>query len=297
MAAISASKLVGMGQKNEADDMAVKAMREVLSQSSLGMEVVIGEGEMDEAPMLYIGEKFGKGDILFDIAVDPLEGTNLCANNMPNSLTTIAIGERGSLLKAPDCYMKKIASGFVLSEDVLHIDLSVEENIKNLAKYRKKQIDEITVIMLDRERHKEDIKKIRSLGARVKLISDGDIFGCLATTHFSYQADLYLGMGGAPEGVLAACALKASGGFMMGKLIFENKNQEERAVQYGIKNPSKVLTMKDMVNGNCLFAISGVTDGDFLRGVKQEGGFCKVETMLFRYIEGKATVSKITDFI
>ena len=168
MAALSASKLVGMGQKNEADDMAVKAMRDVLSNSSFGMEVVIGEGEMDEAPMLYIGEQFGKGEMLFDIAVDPLEGTNLCANNMPNSLTTIAIGERGSFLKAPDCYMNKIASGFVSSEGVLHIDASVEENIKNLAQYRKKQIDEITVIMLDRERNKEDIKKIRSLQDIVK---------------------------------------------------------------------------------------------------------------------------------
>lgn len=297
MGAISASKLIGMGKKNEADDLAVNAMREVLNQSEIGMEVVIGEGEMDEAPMLFIGEKFGSGEPLFDIAVDPLEGTNLCANNMPNSLTTIAISEKGGFLKAPDCYMQKIASGLVKQDGILHIDAPVKENITNLSKYLKKDISDITVIMLDRQRHKEDMEKIRSMGARVKLISDGDIYGVVATTSFANEADLYLGSGGAPEGVLSACALKVCGGFMMGRLMFENKTQEERAIKYGIHNPHQILHLKDMVSKDCIFAISGVTNGNLLKGVTQANGFTCIETLLFSYVDGKPSISKITNFI
>lgn len=296
-AAISCSKLIGMGQKNEADDLAVKAMRSILQSSEVGMEVVIGEGEMDEAPMLYIGEQFGKGEILFDIAVDPLEGTNLCANNIPNSITTIAIGAKGTLLKAPDCYMEKIASGLVHEEGVLHIENTIEENIQNLAKYLKKDISEIVVIMLERERHKEKITKIRALGAKVKLISDGDIYGVLATTKLFNQADLYIGSGGAPEGILAACAIKTCKGFMMGKLILEDSSMEKRMNDFGIKNPSAVLTLNEMVKGDCIFVASGVTDGNILEGVKKEKECTKVESIIFKSIEGKNEISKITDFI
>jgi fructose-1,6-bisphosphatase II / sedoheptulose-1,7-bisphosphatase len=298
-AAISASSLVGYGKKNEADELAVKEMRNVLRSSSLGMEVVIGEGEMDEAPMLYIGEQFGEGNILLDIAVDPLEGTNLCAKNMPNSITTIAVSEKGGFLKAPDCYMQKIASGKVKEAGVLDIDFSVKQNIQNLAKYLKKDVSDIEVVMLERERHKHTIDEIRSLGARVSLISDGDIYGIIKTTPFGDGGDLYLGDGGAPEGVLASTIIKACGGFMMGRLKYENEEQKKRAIAYGILDPNKALHLNDLVKGDTIFVASGVTNGNMLQGVQlcKNTGMIKIESIVFKSIQGKTMVQKITSFL
>lgn len=297
-AAIYSSKLIGCGKKNEADFLAVKGMQEVLKQSSYKLEVVIGEGEMDEAPMLFIGEKFGKIEPKFEIAADPLEGTNLCANNMPNSITTLAVAEENSFLKAPDCYMQKIASGKVHKKGVLDINFSVKKNITNLAEYLNKNVSEIQVIMLDRKRHEKTIAEIRSLGAKVNLISDGDINAIIQTTNFGNGADLYLGEGGAPEGVLAASIIKACNGFMMGKLKFENEEQKKRAISYGLTNPDEVLTLNKLVKGNTIFVASGVTNGDLLKGVQlcKKTNLMKVESIIFASIKNKTNIIKITNY-
>lgn len=298
MAALSAFKLNGMGRKNDADKLAVDAMRKVLQTSSMGIKVVIGEGEMDEAPMLFIGEELGQGEMLFDLAVDPLEGTNLCANNMPNAITSIAISEKSGILAAPDCYMEKIASGKVKEDGVINVETPLKENLKNLAKYLKKDISDLNITMLDRPRHKERIAEIRSLGAKVSLISDGDIYGIIATTGFGNGADLYLGSGGAPEGVLAAAAIKACGGQMSGKLLFETEEQRSRAVKYGISNPDKPLSLNEMIKGNCIFAASGVTNGEMLKAPTFCGktNFWKVETIVFSFINNVPSVQKILHF-
>ena len=298
-AAIATKKLVGMGLKNEADGLAVKAMRDALNASNFGIKVVIGEGEMDEAPMLFIGEKLGKGKHGFDLAVDPLEGTNLCANNMPNSITAIAISEADGFLKAPDCYMEKIASGRVKEDGVLNIEAGIKENLKNLASYLKKPISDLEVVLLARPRHQETIAKIREAGAKVNLISDGDIYGIIATTAFGNGADLYVGMGGAPEGVLAAAALNACGGFMQGRLVFEAAEQRKRAIEYGLKQPEKILNLKDMVSKNSIFVVSGVTNGEMLKAPKmcKKTGFLMVESMVFSSISKKGYVQKITNYL
>lgn len=295
-AAILSSSLIGMGRKNDADYMAVRGMKEVLIQSSIGMEVVIGEGEMDEAPMLFVGERLGAGEIMCDIAVDPLEGTNLCADNKPNSMTTIAVGEKGSLLKSPDCYMEKIASGTVFEDGVIHIDATMKENLKNISIYKKKSISELNVILLERERNKEKVAEIRALGARVSLIPDGDIFGILNTTTFGSSLDLYCGSGGAPEGVLAACALKAVNGRMMGRLILETEDQKTRALSYGIK-AGEILTLNDMVKSNVIFALSGVTKGELVNGIVMKNGFQVVESLIFSYIDGVASIVKMQNSV
>jgi fructose-1,6-bisphosphatase class II len=300
-AAIAASKLIGTGKKNEADALAVNAMREIFNKSQYGIQVVIGEGEMDKAPMLYIGEKLGinKEKIVFDLAVDPLEGTNLCANNMPNSITAIAISDKGNLLAAPDCYMQKIASGKVFEKGVIHIESSIKENLNNLSLYLKKDITDLNVVILDRERHFDKIKEVRNLGAKVSLISDGDIYGIIATTHFGNGADLYLGSGGAPEGVLAAVAIKAVGGQMMGKLELESETQKQRAINYGIKNPSSILDLEDMVKGNAIFIASGITNGEMLKGIKvcKKTGNTICETIVFNAISNFFSVKKITHYL
>lgn len=298
-AAIASSRLKGSGKKEAADELAVNAMREIFNTSEIGIEVVIGEGEMDEAPMLFIGERLGMGDVKLDLAVDPLEGTNSCANNAPNSMTTAAIGERGSFLKAPDCYMEKIASGTVFHNDVLHIEASIKENLRNLALYKKKSVSDIMVIMLDRERHAQRIAEIRDIGAKVCLIPDGDIYGIIATTVFGNGADLYLGSGGAPEGVLAAAAIKASGGTMMGRLLFETESQRNRAIEYGLKDPEKVLYLEDLIKSNVVFVMSGVTNGDLLKGVSicKKTGLLKCKSMIFSFIEGQKNVKKITNYL
>lgn len=251
-AAINAYHFIGTGLKNDADAAAVKGMREVLSQTNFRGKVVIGEGEKDEAPMLYIGEELGTGNVVeFDIAVDPLEGTNLCANDLPNSLTTLAIAPKGSLLAAPEFYMEKLAAAEVYEDGVISLSKTIEENVKALAKYKQKKISEIVVTMLDRPRHKDAISRIRKTSAKVALISDGDIYGVLSTHEMFGESDMYYGQGGAPEGVLSAVAIKAMGGFMEGRIVKE-----------GEKTP--ILKLNDMVKQNGIFVATGVTGKGFL---------------------------------
>ncbi len=256
-AAINAFAFIGTGLKNEADGAAVKGMRDVLNKVDFRGRVVIGEGEKDKAPMLYRGEELGKCSVVeFDIAVDPLEGTNLCADDLPNSLTTLAIAPKGSLLDAQEFYMEKLAAAEVFDNDVLSLDNSIEENIANLSQYKDKKISEIVVTVLDRPRHKDLISRIRNFGAKVALISDGDIYGVLSTHEMFGTSDLYAGQGGAPEGVLSAVAIKALGGFMEGRIITEGKN-----------NPT--LSIDDMVKTNGVFVATGVTGKGFLERVEE----------------------------
>ncbi|MDO5044989.1 MAG: class II fructose-bisphosphatase, partial [Coriobacteriia bacterium] len=248
-AAIAASKWRGLGKKNDADQAAVEAMRNAFNEMDFSGRIVIGEGERDEAPMLYIGEELGRGGIEIDIAVDPLEGTNLCAHNQPNALTTLALAPKGALLYAPDTYMNKIAAG-PLAKGKIHIDKSVAENIQAVASAYNKPVSEVNVCVLDRERHEQIIKEVREAGARVRLISDGDVFGAIATALDGTGIDLYLGAGGAPEGVLAACGLKAIGGVFMGRFQFRNEDEIKRAKETSGVDIDGVLTMDDLVRSD-----------------------------------------------
>jgi len=259
-AAINAFAFIGTGLKNDADAAAVKGMRDVLNKTNFRGKVVIGEGEKDEAPMLFIGEELGTGSVVeFDIAVDPLEGTNLCANDLPNSLTTIAIAPKGSLLKSSEFYMEKLAAAQVYDEGILSLGKSIEENIKNLAQYKEKKVSEVVVAVLDRPRHKELIAKIRATGAKVALLSDGDIFGVLSTHEMFGESDLYAGQGGSPEGILSAVAIKNLGGFMEGRIVKD-----------GEKFP--ILKLNDMVKTYGVFVATGVTGKGFLSRVEELGG-------------------------
>lgn len=256
-AAINAYKFIGTGLKNEADAAAVKGMRDILNKANFRGKVIIGEGEKDKAPMLYVGEELGTGkELEFDIAVDPLEGTNLCANDLPNSITTLAIAPKGSLLSASEFYMEKLAAAEVFEDDVICLSKTIEENIQNIAEYKDKKISEIVVTMLDRPRHKDMISKIRKIGAKVSLISDGDIYGILSTHQMFGDADLYFGQGGAPEGILSAVAIRNLGGFMQGKIVNENKK-------------NKILNIEDMVQHDGIFVATGVTGKGFLERVEE----------------------------
>ncbi len=266
-AALAASRWIGRGKKNEADGAAVAAMRKAFDQVAINGTVVIGEGEMDEAPMLYIGEKVGMGGPAMDIAVDPLEGTSITAKGGPNAIATIALAEQGNFLHAPDIYMEKIAVGGGLPEGVVSLDAPVQENLKNLALAKKIDISEIMVCMLDRERHAELIAKCRAAGARITLIGDGDVAGVNAVAQPETGIDIYMGSGGAPEGVLSAAALRCIGGQMQGRLLFENEDQLARARTMGITDPRKVYTVTEMAKGDVMFAATGVTGGPMLRGV------------------------------
>lgn len=268
-AAIAASDWVGRGQKESADQAAVTAMRDAFNQLDFSGKIVIGEGERDEAPMLYIGEEVGKGGERYDIAVDPIEGTNPCAYNQQNSMTTIACAPEGTLLYAPDTYMKKIAVGSRCAGKV-HIDKTVKENVQAVAEALNKDISEVVVCILDRERHQDIIAEVREAGARVSLIGDGDVFGALATAMPNSPIDMYLGTGGAPEGVLACTALKAVGGFFMGRFEFRNDEERARAEQTAQVDLDGVLTMDMLVNSNDAFFVAcGITDGDMVAGVKK----------------------------
>ncbi len=271
-AAIACSSWVGRGKKDDADQAAVTAMRNFLNAMSIEGTVVIGEGERDKAPMLYIGEKVGAGNgPSVDIALDPLEGTNLCAYASPNSLTVIAFAHRGNFLHAPDVYMDKIAVGNELPKGVVDLDNSVKTNLTNLAKAKKCDISDLTTIILERDRHKKLISDVRQLGARINLISDGDVAGIIATAvPKNPSADIYFGTGGAPEGVLAAAALQATGGQMQGRLIFHNEEQKARAKTMGISDLNKKYQSYEMAKGDVMFAATGVTDGFMLNGVKKQ---------------------------
>jgi len=272
-AALAASAWVGKGDKNAADGAAVEAMRRAFDSVAIHGTVVIGEGEMDEAPMLYIGEKVGLyaksgNGLLADIAVDPLEGTTLTAKGGPNAMAVVALANRGGFLHAPDCYMDKIAIGPGYPEGVVDIDRSPEENLAALAKAKGVSIGELTVCVLDRDRHKDIIRSCRAAGARLMLIPDGDVFGVVACAQPETGVDMYLGSGGAPEGVLAAAALRCTGGQMQGRLIFEEEAQLVRAKEMGIEDPGKKYEMEDMASGDVMFAATGVTTGPMLRGVR-----------------------------
>ena len=268
-AAIAASRWIGRGDKNAADGAAVDAMRKAFDTVAITGTVVIGEGEMDEAPMLYIGEKIGLGGPLVDIAVDPLEGTSVTAKGGPNAIATLALAEHGGFLHAPDIYMDKIAIGPGLPEGVVSLDASVETNLRELARAKKCEINDLMVCILDRDRHKAIIKACRAAGARIMLLGDGDVAGVIAVSEPETGVDIYLGSGGAPEGVLAAAALRCIGGQLQGRLLFENDEQVTRARNMGVTDPNRIYTTADMAQGDVMFAATGVTGGPMLRGVRR----------------------------
>lgn len=285
-AALAASRWMGLGNKNEADGAAVTAMRRAFDTVEISGTVVIGEGEMDEAPMLYIGEKVGSGGPAMDIAVDPLEGTNLCAKGGPNALAVIALAEHGKFLHAPDIYMDKIAVGGGLPPGVVDLDASIEDNLRNLAHAKNCDISDLVACLLDRERHEEKIARIRALGARIMLISDGDVAGVMATTQPESGVDIFFGIGGAPEGVLAAAALRCVGGQMQGRLVFENEEQIARSRDMGIADPHRKFELLELAAGDVLFAATGVTSGAMLRGVRRFGHGAVTHSVVMRSKSG-----------
>ncbi len=282
-AALASAKLIGRGDEKAADQAAVNAMREQLNKLDIQGVVVIGEGERDEAPMLYIGEEVGRGSgPAVDIALDPLEGTTLTAKDMPNALTVIAMGPRGSMLHAPDVYMDKLAIGPGYREGVVTMDMSPSERVNALASAKGCSTEDITVCVLDRPRHEETISEIRGTGAAVRLITDGDVAGVIHCAEPGTGIDMYMGSGGAPEGVLAAAALKCMGGQMYGKLLFRNDDERGRASKAGITNFDRVYTRDDLVTSDVIFAATGVTDGSIVSGIKREVGYLTAETILMR---------------
>ena len=273
-AALASSRLMGRGDEKAADQAAVDAMRRSLNGLAIDGVVVIGEGERDEAPMLYIGEKVGAGGPRVDIALDPLEGTTITAKGGNNALSVVAMAEEGGFLNAPDVYMDKIAVGGGLPDGVVDLDAKPEENLKNLAKARRVEVPDIVACILDRPRHAELIARVRAAGARIMLISDGDVSGVISTARVGSGVDIYMGTGGAPEGVLAAAALRCIGGQMQGRLIFRNDDERGRGLSWGISDLNRKYDMMDMAKGDVMFAATGVTDGTMLRGVRrfQDGG-------------------------
>jgi len=271
-AAISASRLIGRGDEKAADAAAVEGMRDALNQLAFDGTVVIGEGERDEAPMLYIGEKVGSAQGTgpkIDIALDPLEGTTITAKAGPNALAVLAIAEEGGLLNAPDVYMDKLAIGPGYPEGTIDLNKSVTENVRSLAKAKGVEPHEIITCVLDRPRHEAIIRELRSLGCGVVLIPDGDVAGVIATTNPDTTIDMYMGSGGAPEGVLAAAALRCVGGQFQGRLLFRNDDERGRARRWGIEDLDRVYYLNDLARGDVIFAATGVTDGSLLKGVKR----------------------------
>nr|WP_204602096.1 class II fructose-bisphosphatase [Paremcibacter congregatus] len=284
-AAVSAAKLVGMGDEKAADAAAVDAMRTALNKMDIQGRVVIGEGERDEAPMLFIGEEVGSGKgPKVDIALDPLEGTTIAAKSMQNSLAVIALSEEGEMLNAPDVYMDKIAVGPGLPLGVVDLDRTPTENIRAVAEAKGRSVSDILVCVLDRPRHAALITEIRAAGARVKLIGDGDVAGVIDTTNPATSVDLYIGSGGAPEGVLAAAALRCLGGQIQGRLTFRNDDERARAAKWGIEDLDRKYSTEDMASGDVIFAASGVTDGYLLRGVHltPDGSGYETESVVMR---------------
>jgi fructose-1,6-bisphosphatase II / sedoheptulose-1,7-bisphosphatase len=283
-AAMASARLIGRGDEKAADQAAVNAMRDQLNRLDIKGTVVIGEGERDEAPMLYIGEEVGSGTgPEVDIALDPLEGTTLTAKDMPNALTVIAMAPRGTLLHAPDVYMDKLAIGPGFRRGVVTLDMSPSERVSALATAKGCSTEDITVCVLERPRHEDMIAEIRTTGAAIRLITDGDVAGVIHCAEPDRTGiDMYMGSGGAPEGVLAAAALKCMGGQMFGKLLFRNDDEKGRAQKAGIANLNRVYTRDDMVTSDVIFAATGVTDGSILPGIRREPGFLTAETLLMR---------------
>ncbi|WP_407051947.1 class II fructose-bisphosphatase [Methyloraptor flagellatus] len=287
-AAVAAARLRGRGDEMAADQAAVDAMRQELNHLPIDGTVVIGEGERDEAPMLYIGEKVGTGKgPAVDIALDPLEGTTICAKNLPNSIAVIALAEAGSLLNAPDVYMDKIAIGPGFPAGIVDLDAPPADNIRAVAAAKGVPVGEITACILDRPRHAKLIEDVRATGASIRLIGDGDVAGVIHTTEPTETGiDIYLGIGGAPEGVLAAAALRCIGGQMQGRLILDRPEKIERAARMGIKDPRKKYGLEEMAKGDVLFAATGVTDGNFLQGVKFGRNSITTNTVVMRSSTG-----------
>ena len=287
-AAVSAARLSGRGNEKAADQAAVDAMRRELNKLPIDGTIVIGEGERDEAPMLFIGETVGnKHGPRVDIAVDPLEGTTLCAKNIPGAIATMAMAEGGTLLNAPDVYMEKIAIGPGYPIGLVDLDVPAEENIRRLAEAKGVQPSDITALILDRPRHADLIASVRKVGAAVRLITAGDVAGVIHTADPADTGiDIYIGVGGAPEGVLAAAALRCIAGQMQCRLVLDTQEKRERAAKMGIKDPRKKYEIADMVQGDCLFAATGVTDGALLDGVRFRKNVIETETVVMRSVTG-----------
>jgi fructose-1,6-bisphosphatase II / sedoheptulose-1,7-bisphosphatase len=294
-AAIAASKLIGRGDEKAADHAAVEAMRAALNELPMDGTVVIGEGERDEAPMLFIGERVGSAQgsgPKIDIALDPLEGTTITAKAGPNALAVLAIAEQGCLLNAPDVYMEKLAIGPGYPEGTIDLARAPADNIRSVAKAKGVEPSEINVCVLDRPRHAELIAELRGLGCGIQLIPDGDVAGVIATTNPETGIDVYMGTGGAPEGVLAASALRCVGGQIHGRLLFRNDDETARARRWGIDDLDRIYAIDDMARGDCIFAATGVTDGSLLRGVHRRNTCVTTESIVMRASSG--TVRRVT---
>ncbi len=286
-AALAASRQMGRGDEKAADQVAVDAMRTALNSLSIKGTVVIGEGERDEAPMLYIGEQVGLGEgPEIDIALDPLEGTTITAKGLTNALAVVAMAEHGGFLNAPDVYMDKIAVGGGLPDNVVDLDQTPEKNLQSLAKAKNVDVSDLVVCILDRPRHEELIAKVREAQARIMLISDGDISGVIATSEEASGVDIYIGSGGSPEGVLAAAALRCIGGQMQGRLLFRNDDERGRARNWGIDDLDKKYTMEDLAHGDVMFAATGVTSGTMLKGVRRFSGGAMTHSLVMRSRSG-----------
>jgi fructose-1,6-bisphosphatase II / sedoheptulose-1,7-bisphosphatase len=290
-AALAASKLMGRGDEKAADQAAVDAMRRALNGLAIDGTVVIGEGERDEAPMLFIGEDVGAGGPKIDIALDPLEGTTLTAKGGPNALAVVAMAGQGGFLNAPDVYMDKIAVGGGLPEGLIDIEAEPADNLRKLADAKSVGVEDLVACILDRPRHSELIGKVRDAGARIMLISDGDVSGVIATTLAESGVDIYFGQGGAPEGVLAAAALRCIGGQMQGRLVFRNDDEVARARRWNIDDLDRIYSMNELAGGDVMFAATGVTDGSMLDGVRRFHGGARTHSIIMRSKTG--TVRKI----
>lgn len=298
-AALAASKLVGRGDKDGADQAAVDAMRDALNSLNIQGRVVIGEGERDEAPMLYIGEEVGTGHgPKIDIALDPLEGTDITAKGGPNALAVIAMTDEGGFLNAPDTYMQKLAVGKGIDPKILDLDAPIGDILQKVAKEKGGRIEDLTVCILDRPRHEDIIAGVRKAGARINLIQDGDVSAVMATSDPDTGIDVYVGTGGAPEGVLAAAALQCIGGAMLGRLVFRNDDEKARADKWGITDLNKIYTTDDLARGdNVMFACTGVTDGTILRGVRRYAGGAKTSSLVLRSKSGtQRRIEAVHDF-
>jgi fructose-1,6-bisphosphatase II len=283
-AALASARLMGRGDQHGADQAAVEAMRRAFNDLSVRGEVVIGEGERDQAPMLYIGEKvgrWGESDLQVEIAVDPLEGTTLCATGAPNALSVVAMGEKGRLLRAPDTYMEKIAVG-PSARGAIDLRLSASDNLRRVADALGRYLEDLTVVVLDRPRHERLVREVREAGARVKLIRDGDVAGALATCFPDSGVDVLMGVGGAPEGVISAAAIRCVGGDLQARLQFRSDAERERARAMGVKDLDKVMSAEELAGGNVMFAATGVTSGDFLRGVRFTGDGARSHSIVMR---------------
>ena len=297
-AAISCYNFIGKNQKKDADKAATDSMRNEINKLSVNAEVVIGEGELDKAPMLYIGEKLGSGGPLnLDIAVDPVEGTNFVAKNLPGALSVISIAEKGNLFNAPETYMNKIAVSNKIPFDATDLDFSIEKNIKNIADSLNKDFKDITACVLDRPRHKKIIDKLKEMNVKMKLISDGDVSGALMVTDEKYDVDIFLGIGGGPEGVLAASAIDAYKCKFQGRFIFDNDKDIARAKRMGIKDLNKKYDLKEIIKGDSIFCATGITSGDLVKGVNLKDNNYITETLVTHKSSNTCEIVRIEDTI